>query len=363
MPNPCRICHDPEHTHNTHHLICVDCSGPFHKNKTSSKCPESNRAKLGDKYPVDYDHWMMVHRHNKWDDICKWFAGFMSAEGYIGNRPQGNGRLVLDISQDAEVDGSPCMIFRIGQHFWGGGIYPKHNTNQRTGKKTTHWSWNLTSERDVWHFIQDISPWVIERHKRFQMYEALRKAKIHHDIITISNLSKEELIPFACGFFEGDGCAYFHKDHVRPVVAVTQKDSSCLEILKSKWGGGVYKGSTGSYFWSTITAVEALHFLGDIFPFVSINYKKMQIAQVLLNHKESQYKSFACTYQFCIHPAFRSEEKLTKHMETCIYQNHHDSKICRICQNIHPLGRFAKSRSWVDHTCALCRNKMKLGKV
>ncbi len=85
-------------------------------------------------------------------------------------------------------------------------------------------------------------------------------------------------ILWAAGFFEGDGCAYRHRDGA--TASIGQKTRWPLEFMQRYFGGGVTPhGTPGNLQWR-LTGARARGFLQTIYELVSPRRRK-QIAHAM----------------------------------------------------------------------------------
>lgn len=358
MPNPCRICKDPDHTHNTHHLICVDCGGQFHKNKVSSKCPKSDRAQLSEMYPVDPNHWMILHREDKWSQVKAHMAGFFDAEGCVRRRSDSNS-LWVDMSQNEDNNGEPCNGLRIARHLWNIGGLQKSSTDNT-------WRWMLSSTRDCVTFLNDIIPFMLEPHKKAMLIDAfshvLPPRNVTQEFTDLSIYDPICLKAYMTGFWEGDGSIYVNTSKNLPYATISQKDPFVLDIAKQLWCGNVYKSSTeGKHFWTTVSMDQTEKFIEEIKPWLTNQYRRDQINKVMGTWKSSRDIVHQCTSEFCM-KTFTSEKRRVQHVQSCKYVNDLESipgKECQKCSKWKPLPKFGGSRNPTgkDIVCRDCRSQ------
>lgn len=116
---------------------------------------------------------------------------------------------------------------------------------------------------------------------------------------------KAKLIPWFCGFYEGEGYICNDKsNNNRLRLGIAQNDRTPLDIALKIWGGSIQKRVRKSplsdkictgFEWR-ICHKEALEFVKDIRPFMIIPYKITQVENALNIAKQGLKRRFKCNH-------------------------------------------------------------------
>lgn len=134
--------------------------------------------------------------------------------------------------------------------------------------------------------------------------------------------TKENLIRWFCGFYEGEGSVSNDKGNNNRIrLSIAQNDKTPLEIATKLWGGHIAKRVRKSpasdkiclgYEWRC-GHKQAMTFIKDIKPFMLIPYKINQINTVLERVKQGSDMRYPCTK--CDHD-FASPSGRRRHFKT-----------------------------------------------
>jgi DNA-directed RNA polymerase subunit RPC12/RpoP len=85
---------------------------------------------------------------------------------------------------------------------------------------------------------------------------------------------------YVAGFFDGEGSIHIGKDG-RPQVAITQKKTMVLEMVKEKYGGQIYskslKSGSSISHWRITARETIIQFLTDILPHSIVKKEEIEI--------------------------------------------------------------------------------------
>lgn len=120
----------------------------------------------------------------------------------------------------------------------------------------------------------------------------------------MESYDKEKLIPWFCGFYEGEGWVsndIGNNNRIR--LGIAQNDRTPLDIALQLWGGSIKKRIRKSpasskicigYEW-VLPHAKSLEFIKDIEPHMIIPYKKEQIKNILHKFNHSPPLRYNCS--------------------------------------------------------------------
>ena len=153
-----------------------------------------------------------------------WAAGFFDGEGWANAA----GRGVQSRINQSDSDGVPDVLTRF-QHVIGLGRI--HGPVREEGRLDLYY-WDATSRGDVEAVANAIWPWLGDV-KRAEFVTALG----HEPTSVVEVLQRSELLAWAGGLYDGEGCASLsphrtHQGHFSPEVAVTQSGKVRPQVLE-----------------------------------------------------------------------------------------------------------------------------------
>lgn len=210
-----------------------------------------------------------------------WAAGFFDGEGWA-NR---SGRGMQSRINQADPDGVPDVLLRFQRVVGCGRI---HGPVREQGRQDLYY-WDATSRGDVDAVAKAIWPWLSDV-KRSEFLTALG----HLPISEVGAPPRSELLAWAGGLYDGEGCASLsphrsHAGHFSPEVAVTQSGNvrpQVLERLREIVGcGRIYgpytqAGATLPVFrWKAAALKDVEHSLYVLAPWIG-HVKRQQARKV-----------------------------------------------------------------------------------
>jgi hypothetical protein len=154
-----------------------------------------------------------------------WAAGFFDGEGWAAkNKTRG---VHARINQ-SDNDGVPDVLTRFQRVVGCGRL---HGPVREAGRLDLYY-WDATSRGDVGAVAKAIWQWLGEL-KRAEFVSALG----HEPMSGVEVLQRSELLAWAGGLYDGEGCASLsphrtHPGHFSPEVSVTQSGKVCPQVLE-----------------------------------------------------------------------------------------------------------------------------------
>jgi hypothetical protein len=139
--------------------------------------------------------------------------------------------------------------------------------------------------------------------------------------------SKERLVQWFCGFYEGEGWVsndIGNKNRIR--LGIAQNDRTPLDVGMKIWGGSIKKRVRKSpmsdkmcvgHEWM-LSHVQSLEFIKDIKPYMLIPQKIQQIERVLDTFKNGEKLFYKCDLceKIYANPSAKSRHKKQFHQTT-----------------------------------------------